>query len=269
VAIRAGEAAVAGRSGERLVPQPPAEQIAILFVAARHPIAVSSGHRTIIAEEADEAAGIGTAQARLPGCIVDRGAAGSPDKVQRDSFDHTLEAEFTESKAEGSYSIYLNSDSDLPLNHSGSHVARQLTSDRNNTGIQQQPGRRQQMINSALQTFANKVQQAGRISFGDVKRLKRDILPDGISSRDEAELLLILAQSVGRTDRAFGDWLVATTVDFVVWGMRPTGTVDAETAAWLSPFLVGQRTTKTMRRLARELTAEADHGGDPLPSHWR
>ena len=71
---------MAGRSGERLVPQPPAEQIAILFVAARHPIAVSSGHRTIIAEEADEAAGIGTAQARLPGSIVDRGAAGLPTK---------------------------------------------------------------------------------------------------------------------------------------------------------------------------------------------
>src|SRR6185312_9492915 len=102
------------------------------------------------------------------------------------------------------------------------------------------------MINSSLQAFANNVQQAGRISFGDVKRLQRDILPDGISSRDEAELLLILEQSMGRTDRTFGDWLVATMVDFVVWGTRPTGTVDAETAAWLSPFLVGQRTTRTM-----------------------
>ena len=122
------------------------------------------------------------------------------------------------------------------------------------------------MINSSLQTFANKVQRAGRISFGDVKRLQRDILPDGIASRDEAELLLILEQSMGRTDRTFGDWLVAIMVDFVVWGMRPTGTVDAEAAAWLSPFLVGQRTTKTMRRLARELAAETDHGGAPLPS---
>src|SRR5215207_10999642 len=115
------------------------------------------------------------------------------------------------------------------------------------------------MINSALQTFASKVQRAGRISFGDVKRLQRDILPDGISSRDEAELLLTLEQSVERADRAFSEWLAITVVDFVVWGMRPTGTVDAETAAWLSPFLVGQR-TKTMRRLARELAAEADHG---------
>jgi hypothetical protein len=121
------------------------------------------------------------------------------------------------------------------------------------------------MINSSLQTFANKVQEAERISFGDVKRLQRDILPDGISSREDAELLLTLAQTVDRADRAFGDWLVAMMVDFVVWGMRPTGVIDGETAAWLAPFLADQR-TKTMRRLARELAAEADYGGTALPS---
>ena len=122
------------------------------------------------------------------------------------------------------------------------------------------------MINSSLQVFANKVQQAGRISFGDVKRLQRDILPDGISSRDEAELLLTLEQSVGRADRAFGDWLVATMVDFVVWGTRPTGAVDAQTAAWLAPFLAGPSSTKAMRRLAQELAREADYTVDALPS---
>ena len=122
------------------------------------------------------------------------------------------------------------------------------------------------MINSSLQAFASNVQKAGRISFGDVKRLQRDILPNGISSRAEAELLLTLDQTVSRADRAFADWLVAMMVDFVVWGMRPTGTVDAETAAWLTPFLVGQRTTKMMHRLARELAAETDQGGTALPS---
>src|SRR5829696_4956292 len=101
---------------------------------------------------------------------------------------------------------------------------------------------------STLQTFANKVQEAGCIRFGDVRRLQRDILPDGISPRQEAELLLSLEQTVDRADRAFGDWLVAM-VDFVVWGLRPTGNVDAQTAALLTPFLVGLRTTKTMRRL--------------------
>ena len=122
------------------------------------------------------------------------------------------------------------------------------------------------MINSSLQAFARNVQMAGRISFNDVKRLQRDILPDGISSRAEAELLLTLDQSVSRADRAFADWLVAMKVAFVVWGVRPTGTVNAETAAWLTPFLVGQRATKTTRRLARELAAEADHCATALPS---
>src|SRR3954469_10007013 len=122
------------------------------------------------------------------------------------------------------------------------------------------------MINSSLQAFASNVQKAGCISFGDVQRLQRDILPDAISSRAEAELLLPLDQSISRADRAFADWLVAMMVDFVVWGVRPTGTVDAETTAWLTPFLVGQRATKTMRRLARELAAEAEQGGAALPS---
>ena len=87
------------------------------------------------------------------------------------------------------------------------------------------------MINSSLQAFASKVQSAGRISFGDVKRLQRDILPNGICSRAEAELLLTLDQIVSRADRAFADWLVAMMVDFVVWGVRPTGSVDAEAVA--------------------------------------
>src|SRR5215211_5570239 len=115
------------------------------------------------------------------------------------------------------------------------------------------------MINSSLQAFASNVQKAGRISFGDVKRLQCDILPDGISSREEAELLLTLDQTVGRADRAFADWLVAMMVDFVVWGMRPTGIVDANTAAWLVLFLSGSEATAVTCRLVRELTREAEH----------
>src|SRR5215204_2122116 len=122
------------------------------------------------------------------------------------------------------------------------------------------------MTNSSLQTFANKVQEAGRISFGDVKRLQRDILPDGISSREEAELLLSLEQTAGRADRAFGDWLVAMMVDFVVWGTRPTGVIDADTAAWLASFTTSHTGTRTMRRLAEELGREMEHVAGALPS---
>ncbi len=52
------------------------------------------------------------------------------------------------------------------------------------------------MINPSLDLFAATLIEAGRIRSGDVKRLQRDLLPDGISSRAEAELLLRLDQTV-------------------------------------------------------------------------
>ncbi len=59
------------------------------------------------------------------------------------------------------------------------------------------------MINPSLHALAATLIRAGRIRSGDVKRLQRDILPDSISSRGEAELLLRLDQSVSRADPAF------------------------------------------------------------------
>jgi hypothetical protein len=106
------------------------------------------------------------------------------------------------------------------------------------------------MINPSLQVFANKVRKVGRISCGDIKQLQRDILPDGISCRDGAELNLTLERTVSRADRAFSDWLVAMMVDFVVWGTRPTGVVDADTAAWFASFTTSPTGTRTMRHLA-------------------
>lgn len=39
------------------------------------------------------------------------------------------------------------------------------------------------MIKVSLSEFVSKVTSRGRISFGDVQRLRRDILPDGLASR--------------------------------------------------------------------------------------
>src|SRR4051794_39337056 len=56
------------------------------------------------------------------------------------------------------------------------------------------------MINFSLHAFVHEVQTAGCISFGDVRRLQRDILPDGIGSREEAQLLFTLEQTVARVE---------------------------------------------------------------------
>ena len=65
------------------------------------------------------------------------------------------------------------------------------------------------------------LRRRGASASATSKRLQRDILPDGISSREEAEILLALDRTSGRADPSLADWLVAMMVDFVVWGTRP------------------------------------------------
>lgn len=115
------------------------------------------------------------------------------------------------------------------------------------------------MIRVSLAEFVAKVMSKGRISFGDVQRLRRDILADGIASRDDAELLFDLDRGMTRVDAAWSGWLVSTTVDFVVWAERPTGIVDEDTARWLAAVLTGGAVapSKTARLIAGEVAEEA------------
>lgn len=115
------------------------------------------------------------------------------------------------------------------------------------------------MINDSLFHFGTRILQKNRISFGDVQRLQRNILPDGIGSREEAELLIGLDRRVGKSDPGWGRFLVAMMVDFVVWGERPTGVVDEDTARWLAAVLAEYEGCgrKNARLMAREIVEEA------------
>ena len=46
------------------------------------------------------------------------------------------------------------------------------------------------MDTAPLTLFAQKVSASNRLLFADLRRLRRDILPDGITSREEVEVLL-------------------------------------------------------------------------------
>jgi hypothetical protein len=109
-----------------------------------------------------------------------------------------------------------------------------------------------------IETLKTTCETRRRITFADVKRLRRDIAADGILTREEAELLLELDASVAKADASWTDWLVASVVDFAVWGERPTGTVEGEAASWLTQALTqnGLR-TKAARLIAREIAREA------------
>jgi hypothetical protein len=121
------------------------------------------------------------------------------------------------------------------------------------------------MNTSKLQEFVTKTAAKKRITFGDVRRLQRDVLPDGIAGREEAELLVRLDGAVDRADGAWADWLVAAIVDFVVWGERPTGAVEAEAAQWLIGLLTeAGAPTRAGRRIVREIRCEAERLAEPM-----
>jgi hypothetical protein len=123
------------------------------------------------------------------------------------------------------------------------------------------------MNTATLQIFAAKIAQRKRITFGDVRRLQRDILPDGVSTREEAEILIHLDGQVARVDEAWIDWLVASVTDYVVWGERPTGVVNGEAAEWLQDLLsTTGKATKAARRIAGEVRREADCVEEPVVS---
>lgn len=128
------------------------------------------------------------------------------------------------------------------------------------------------MITSRLRDFIAKAERKGRITFGDVKRLQRNVLPDGIGEREELELLLALECKIGRADAAFADWLVAAAADFVVWGERPTGVVAAAAQRWLE-LVCASPATRTGLRILREVTREAafaePQGEDEAPAFPR
>jgi hypothetical protein len=110
------------------------------------------------------------------------------------------------------------------------------------------------MHNSKLQDFVTITVLHNRITFGDVRRLQRDYLSHGVTSREDAELLLRLDGMIERVDRAWTDWLVAAVFDFAVFSERSVDAVASGTCEWLMNLLgVLDITTKATRRLERDL----------------
>lgn len=120
------------------------------------------------------------------------------------------------------------------------------------------------MINVSLQDFCNHAVAAGTITAADVQALLRDVLPDGIAHRDEADMLIALERAVP-ADGAFADALVALVVDFAVWGERPSGYVDRTVAAWLAASIAGLTgPTPAGARIAMEIVREAQGSAEAL-----
>jgi hypothetical protein len=119
------------------------------------------------------------------------------------------------------------------------------------------------MINSELRDFIDRVVENRRISDGDVIILQRDVLPDGLNSREDAEALLALDRVVDAAEN-WGEVLCALMVDFVVWGSRPTGYVTGTDALWLAAVLDVGLPTERALHIAYAIVEEAQQVDEAL-----
>ena len=113
------------------------------------------------------------------------------------------------------------------------------------------------MDTTPLCVFVTKVTASNRIVFGDLRRLRRDVLPTGATSREEVEALLSL-DSLGNVDDDWPGYLVTTVKAFVLSTSNPSGSVDADTAAWLVTALSGAR-PRSATAIVRAVLSEAQH----------
>jgi hypothetical protein len=108
------------------------------------------------------------------------------------------------------------------------------------------------MDNTPLQALLGKVRTSRRLTFADLRRLERDILPNGPRTRAEAEALLALAGVLARADEGWPGYLTGALKGFVLSISRPLGGIDHEAAAWLVAALA-DLPPRTAVALAREV----------------
>jgi len=69
------------------------------------------------------------------------------------------------------------------------------------------------MIKNSLRVFVDTVLENQRLSGEDVKTLQRDVLADGVTSREEADVLIALDRAIALADPSWVEILVSSIAD--------------------------------------------------------
>jgi hypothetical protein len=156
--------------------------------------------------------------------------------------------------------VYLNADSDLQVRNRVRGATQMLphelgAKDVAPNGVWTMDNTK--LDNTKLHEFVTNAAVRNQITFGDVRRLQRDYLPGGVSTCEEAELLIHLDRTVARADRAWADWLVNAILDFAVSNEPPIAGLEGDVRERLKAVLASAGTsTKATRRIAREIRRE-------------
>ena len=125
------------------------------------------------------------------------------------------------------------------------------------------------MKESKLQDFVTYAVAKNRITFGDVRRLQRDYLPDGIFSYEDVKTLLDLDAKIERTDRAWTAWLVSAVFELTLHSKQCVAADAGCSGEWVLDLLpetavhteARRRITRAIRRKARRVRETASPAG--------
>src|SRR3954464_4582454 len=121
------------------------------------------------------------------------------------------------------------------------------------------------MNNNQLRAVIDRALDRERISSDDVRELEREVFEDGLTCREEVNLLATLDRAIPSADPLWAKFFIASLVEFVVWTSRPTGYVDNETGRWLVTTLMPMdRATVNAHRAVLEIVREAQDVGEEL-----
>jgi hypothetical protein len=123
------------------------------------------------------------------------------------------------------------------------------------------------MDTTPLCVFASKARASNRLLYGDLRRLQRDVLPTGATSRKEVQVLLSL-DWIERVDRDWPRYLAMTVSEFVLSTADPPGVISGEAAAWLAAALADTR-PKTAAVVLRSVMSEAHQVDETLVAFVR
>ena len=88
-------------------------------------------------------------------------------------------------------------------------------------------------MTSALLALADDLAADRFLSADDALRMRKEIFPDGVVSRQEAEVLMALDSRVGERDPVWAEAFVEALVDHALQCSAYPGHVDEETGAWI------------------------------------
>jgi hypothetical protein len=119
---------------------------------------------------------------------------------------------------------------------------------------------------ASLHEFARSILERRRISKYDVQALK-ERLKDGISSREEADLLITLDMDVESVHCSWPAFFISALTEFALWQPGRSACIDDERSSWLVEALNGRQATGRARRVLAAIAGEAQpFGSATLPA---